>query len=160
MEDDIRSYGEAFFLTSTVAALCVRTVSPLSLSDRGRITRPRRPPLFASGDIVYAHSWNEGPRWAGPQRRASLQEQHSISSIPRPARISAVQLFRDGKLWCVRRFQCAPRSRPIQHNLHDPPRVANPEWSPSVTQPDAGLPADGLYTATAPPTLVHSSWPS
>ena len=33
--------------------------------------------------------------------------------------------------------------------LEDPPPAVNADWALSVIQPDTGLPADGLYTATA-----------
>ena len=40
--------------------------------------------------------------------------------------------------------------------LEEPPPVVNADWAVTVTQPAPGLPADGLYTATAlsaPPDL-------
>ena len=37
----------------------------------------------------------------------------------------------------------------LYSDLQDPPAPVNGDWAAASTQPDAGLPADGLYTATA-----------
>src|SRR5262245_5448511 len=37
----------------------------------------------------------------------------------------------------------------LYRNLQDPPPAVNAQWSPSVIEPAPGLPADGIYTATA-----------